>query len=222
MVQISASLLAADYARLGEEVQRARAAGVDSFHFDMMDGHYVPNLALTPDHLTALRAYTSLPFCVHLELSNPDRALYLFQQLSVDMIIVQWDTLTHPIQTFNFIRSHHAKIGLGLHPDDQIEEVVHLLQHIDLLLILGVHPGFGGQVMTCGTIEKIRAARAVANDLHPSLTIAVDGGVKPENASVLVEAGADCLIIGTALFRSADMKQVISEIRASVAMSQRR
>lgn len=222
MLQISASLLAANYARLGEEVQRAEAAGVDSFHIDMMDGHYVPNLALAPDHLTALRPYTGIPFHAHLELSNPDAVLPGFRTFPADVIIVQWDTLTHPAGTFNFIRSRDARVGLGLSPENRVEEIAHLVQDLDLLLILGVYPGFGGQSMLPGTVEKIRAARGIAEDLNPSLTIAVDGGVKPENAALLSEAGADCLIMGTALFQAQDMKQVVQEIRDSAATSPRR
>jgi ribulose-phosphate 3-epimerase len=104
MFQVSASLLAADYARLGDEMQRAEKAGVDSFHFDMMDGHYAPNLALTPDHLTALRLYSPLPFFVHLELDNPDDVLSNFPPLQADAIIVQWNTLPDPARTFDRIR----------------------------------------------------------------------------------------------------------------------
>ena len=216
MVQISASLLAADYTRLREEVQRAEAAGTDSFHFDLMDGHYVPNLALAPDHLVALRPHTRLPLHAHLELANPDEVLSRFYPFPADMIIVQWNTLTKPVETFERIRSRNAKVGLGINPDDNIEEVACYLPNLDLLLILGVNPGFGGQSMQPGTKEAIRAARSVANKLAASLTIAVDGGVKPENAVSLVEAGADCLIMGTALFHSQDMKRTISEIKTSI------
>jgi ribulose-phosphate 3-epimerase len=222
VIQISASLLAADYARLGEDVQRAEAAGVDSFHIDMMDGHYVPNLALAPDHLTVLRRYTSLPFHVHLELSNPEEVLSGFRSFPADVIVVQWDTLTHHVEAFRLVRSRGARVGLGLSPDDKIEEVLRFVQDLDLLLLLGVHPGFGGQSMVPGTIEKIRTARGLAEDLNPSLTIAVDGGVKAENAALLSEAGADCLIMGTALFQAQDMKRIVQEIRGSIAASRRR
>lgn len=222
MIQISASLLGADYARLGDEVQRAESAGVDSLHFDMMDGHYVPNIALAPDHLTALRSYTSLPLHAHLELSNPDEVLAGFHAFHADMIIVQWDTLTHPFKTVNLIRTHNAQVGLGLSPDEPVEEILRVLQELDLLVILGVYPGFGGQAMQSGTIEKIRAARALADDLNPSLVIAVDGGVKPENAVRLVEAGADCLIIGTALFRANNMNKIVKEIKESIGVPPRR
>jgi ribulose-phosphate 3-epimerase len=222
MVQISASLLAADYAQLGEEVQRAVTAGVDSFHFDMMDGHYVPNIAFAPEHLTALRPYSRLPFIAHLELSNPDEVLSRFDTFPADTIIVQWDTLNDPHKTFEGIHARGAKIGLGLNPDERIEGILRLLQDLDLLLILGVYPGFGGQTMQPGTVEKIRIARALKNDLKPTITIAVDGGVKPENAASLVEAGADCLIMGTALFQSSDMTGIVHLVKGSIAGSPRR
>jgi len=222
MIHISASLLAADYAWLGEEVQRAEKAGVDSFHFDMMDGHYVPNLALTPHHLKALRPYSLLPFHTHLELNNPDDILSSFTSLQADMIIVQWNTLADPSQTFDRIRSQNIKIGLGLNPDDAFDEVSRFIQDLDLLLVLGVYPGFGGQPMQPGTQERIASARLLADQSDHQIKIAVDGGVKPENAASLVEAGADILIMGTALFQSSDMAATVKSIRESIARSPRR
>jgi len=222
MIHISASLLAADYARLGEEVRRAEAAGVDSFHFDMMDGHYVPNLALAPDHLKMLRCHTKLPFCAHLELENPDEVLSRFKEIQADMLIVQWNTLANPTHTFARIRSQNTKVGLGLNPDDTFDKVEHYFGDLDLLLLLGVYPGFGGQVMQPGMLEKIARARSLAGGLERHLTIAVDGGVNSGNAVLLAEAGADCLIMGTALFQSPDMAQFIGSIRESVAESLRR
>lgn len=215
-------MLAADYARLGEEMRRAELAGVDSFHFDMMDGHYVPNLALAPGHLNALRPQTILPFYIHLELSNPDEVLTEFSSFPADVVIIQWDTLTHPHQTFERIYSRGAKVGLALNPEDRIEESLRFFQDLDQLVILGVFPGFGGQTMLPGTIEKTQAARTYANRLKPSLTIAVDGGVKPENAASLAQAGANCLIMGTALFQSSDMAGTVRLVRESIAGSPRR
>jgi len=219
MVHISASLLAADYVWLGEEVQRAEKAGVDSFHFDMMDGHYVPNLALTPDHLKALRAYSHLPFHTHLELAGPDNFLSIPNFMQTDMIIVQWNTLSEPAQTFDRIRSQNIKVGLGLNPDEAVEDATRFFPDIDLLLLLGVYPGFGGQVMQPGTIQKIACARRLADGLDHKINIAVDGGVKLENATQLMQAGADALIMGTALFQSADMAGTVESIRASTARS---
>ncbi len=221
VIHISASLLAADYARLGEEVQRAEKAGVDSFHFDMMDGHYVPNLALTPDHLKVLRPYSHLAFYAHLELANPDNILSMLNFKQADMVVVQWNTLTDPAWTFGGIRAQNIKVGLGLNPDDALEDVARFLPDIDLLLLLGVYPGFGGQIMQSGTVEKITRARHLADSMEHQIAIAVDGGVKPENAAQLVEAGADVLIMGTALFQSVDMSGMIKSIRESTAKSRR-
>lgn len=222
MIQICASLLAANYARLGEEVQRAENAGVDSYHFDMMDGHYVPNLALAPEHLKTLRSYSHLPFHAHLELDNPDDVLSKFESLQADMIIVQWDTLSDPLRTFEKIRSQKIKVGLGLSPDDALDDVSRFFLEIDLLLLLGVYPGFGGQTIQPGTYEKIKFARRLVDRTSHRPAIAVDGGVKPENAAALVQAGADILIMGTALFQSSDMARTIGSIRASIAGSPRR
>ena len=222
MTHISASLLAADYAHLGEEMQRAERAGANSFHFDMMDGHYVPNLALAPDHLKALRRYSSLPFHAHLELDNPDEVLTRFEPLPADTITVQWNTLSNPVQTFERIRSQGMKVGLGLCPDNSLEAIRDCLSEIDLLLLLGVYPGFGGQALQPGTLEKLAAARTLIDEANPEVTIAMDGGVKPQNAAKLAQAGADILIMGTALFQSSDMAKTISSIRESIAAAPRR
>jgi ribulose-phosphate 3-epimerase len=216
MVEISASLLAADYANLGDEVRRAEAAGVDSFHFDMMDGHYVPNLALAPQHLTSLRPYTSLPFHVHLELSNPDFVISKFTRLDANVVILQIDTVTNAENIFSQIMSLKHGLGLGLNPDDPLEKCKPYLPDIDLLLILGVYPGFGGQGMQPGILEKIRDARKLVDNINPSVRIFVDGGIKPENACEVVRAGADCIIMGTALFQADQMKEIVAKIRGSI------
>jgi len=216
MVQISASLLAADYARLGEEVQRAEAAGVDSFHFDMMDGHYAKNIALAPQHLCALRPYTRLPFHVHLELSNPDEVLEHFAPLDAEAIIVMWDTLTHPQRTFANIHAQGKRAGLSLSPGDSLSAAQQFFPLIDVLLILGVQPGFGGQQIQPKTFESVAQARDSLESMGLRLPIIVDGGVKQENAPRLISAGANILIIGTALFQAPDMSAFVECIKDSV------
>ena len=216
MVQVSASLLAADFARLGREVVRAEHAGVNSFHFDMMDGYYVPNIALAPEHLSALRRYTTLPFHVHLELANPNQVLEHFRPLEANLIIACRDTLDNPEKTFARICACGAKTGLSLNPDEPIEEAYRLFPKLDLLMIMGVFPGFGGQNMHPNTITRIAQARQMSQSINPLLLIAVDGGVNMENAPALVKAGADVLIIGTALFRAHKMRSFIAKLREAV------
>lgn len=213
MPEISASLLAADYARLGDEIARVELAGVDSFHFDMMDGHYVPNLALTPQHLRALRAYTSLPFHAHLELERPDLFLENFNPLGADLIVVQWDTLENPSRTFNRIRRQGAKVGLSVNPTDLLEKAGELLDELDMFLVLGVQPGFGGQTMASNTAERIQEIRKRVDEGGYNITIAVDGGVNANNINSLLDAGADCLIMGTAIFQAACLPDFICKIK---------
>lgn len=214
MVQVSASLLAADLACLGEEVLRAEQAGVDSLHFDMMDGHYVPNLAFSPDHLAALRPCTSLPFNVHLELDNPDHLLDNFRLFKADLITACLDTLPDPIRTLTSIRQRGAQAGLSLNPDESLDRISELMPALDTLILLGVYPGFGGQPMQADTLKRVAESKRMRDRLGLSMKIAVDGGVNQKNAPALVEAGADILIIGTALFKSANMAEVVNEIKA--------
>ena len=137
------------------------------------------------------------------------------------MIIVQWNTLTDPLRTFEKIRSQNMRIGLGLTPDDALDNISRFFREIDLLLLLGVYPGFGGQSIQPGTSEKIRSARKMMGQMDNRPGIAVDGGVKLENAAGLVQAGADILIMGTALFQSSDMAETVKAVRESIVESQR-
>jgi ribulose-phosphate 3-epimerase len=214
MAFLSASLLAADFAHLARDVQRAGQAGVDAFHFDMMDGHYVPNIALAPQHLAALRPHTQLPFELHLELANTDQVLSTFQKLAADLIEVQWDTLTDPLHTFSLIRSHGGRVGLSLNPDIQLGQVRPFLSQLDMLLLLSVNPGFGGQPMVSGVPERVFEARRMVEEAKPGLPIAVDGGISMNNAASLVQAGASWLIIGTALFQSSDLTGFVRDIHS--------
>lgn len=214
---ISASLLAADFARLGEEVQRAVAGGVDSLHFDFMDGHYVPNLALSPDHLRALRSYTDLPFHVHLELSNPDQVVSEFTTLEAEMLIFQEDTCPNVSETLRKARRRGFQVGLGVSPQVRLDTIKDVAAMLDMLLILGVQPGFGGQTMAFDTPRRIAAARALIDQADRSVSLAADGGVNLENARSLLAQGADTLIIGTALFESPDLLGFTRALRAQVS-----
>jgi ribulose-phosphate 3-epimerase len=214
MVAISASLLAADFANMAENVQSAQIAGSDRFHLDFMDGHYVPNLALTPTHLTDLRAHTNLPLDVHLEISNPDQILAAFPKMDADEITVQIDTSTNLSKTFSAIGAQKARIGLGINPDTSLDLIYPHLTAIDTLIVLGVIPGFGGQTMSPDTAERVNVAKIMRQRANAKFNICVDGGVKIDNAKELIQAGADILVIGTGLFQSRDMKSMISNIKS--------
>jgi ribulose-phosphate 3-epimerase len=214
MVRISASLLAADHARFGEAVQRATAAGVDAFHFDMMDGHYVANLSFSPQHLADLRGETDLPFHLHLELENPDRVLSDFPPLGADMILVQWDTLAEPAETFKRIRGLGARVGLSLNPEEPLSVLEGWLSALDELLLLSVHPGFGGQPMLPGVMDRIARARRMIADEAPGLPLALDGGIGLESGIDFARAGVDWLVIGTALFTSPDMGEFVRDLKS--------
>lgn len=209
MVSVEASLLAADFACLGEEVRRADQAGVDALHLDIMDTHYVRNLALTPHHIMALRKYTPLPFHVHLEIDNPDRFLDIFGQLCADYMTVQADTLENPEETFSKIRAQGAKVGLAINPDVEIKSVKHLFKRLDMLVILAVEPGFGGQEMNPNTPNRIIEVCNLIEAEDLKIEIAVDGGIRPTNAGALVKSGANRLIIGSCIFQTADISAAV-------------
>lgn len=214
MVQVSASLLAANFADMESDVLRAHDAGVDSFHIDFMDGHYVPNLALAPYHLEALVPSTRLPFQIHLELANPDQLLDTFEAFPADMLIVQWDTCPDPDASFERIRSRHARLGLGLLPLTPIEPIQPYLHQVDMLLLLGVDPGFGGQPMHEGILAWVTQVRSSLDRQTTSIKLAVDGGVNANNAALVVAAGADVLVMGSGLFNAPDMNALVQTLKS--------
>lgn len=214
MAKISASLLAADYLDLGADVLRVHSAGVDAFHIDLMDGHYVPNIALSPQHVSAMRKFSNLPFHLHLELCNPDYVIKHFPQLDADVIFVQWDTLVDPIKTFTLIRSRGAKIGLSFNPNDDFMAGKSFIQYLDYFLLLSVHPGFGGQSMVAGTPERALRAKRLIQTEKPEISLMVDGGVTSDNALPLVQAGVDWLIIGSDLFKQKNLEEYVQKIKS--------
>lgn len=213
MVKVSASLLAADFASLGEDVKRAEKAGSDFIHIDVMDGYYVPNMALSPYEIRALKPLTNLPFHVHFEVSDPIQIMKSFTGLGIDLIIVQADTCKDFKQVFKTIRSLGAKVGLGLNPQDSIEEIRPYLKEIDLLLIMAVNPGFGNQTHGPETPSRAALAKKMLEDEGIDIPIGSDGGINPINAVKLINSGVSHLIVGTSLFQSENMALTIQKLK---------
>ncbi|MEN6436837.1 MAG: ribulose-phosphate 3-epimerase [Anaerolineaceae bacterium] len=213
-IEVSASLLAADYANMARDVARAVQAGVDSFHFDVMDGHYVPNIALSPHHLTALRPYSSLPFSLHLELGNPDQVLDMFGELDADIIAFQWDRSPDPDATIKRICARQVEISVCVNLEVALEDIKPYISKVDEILLLGVHPGFGGQSMDENMGDRVFQMKKMIDQEKPGVPIAIDGGVSLQTAATLVSAGATRLITGSAIFGASDMAEFVRQMKA--------
>lgn len=213
MVEVSASLLAADFANLQRAVEFAEQVGADSFHFDIMDGHYVPNIALAPLHIPALRPHTTLPFHIHLELANPDYVLDHFHRFEAQSLSFQWDCSPDPAATIQRIKSWGAEVSLCLNLEVPLEEALPYLADLSEVLFLGVHPGFGGQKMHAGMPERVAKAVSMYKKINPQLKLAIDGGVNRQNIPALVAAGVDRLIMGSAFYNDPQIADLVHELK---------
>ncbi|MEB3207078.1 MAG: ribulose-phosphate 3-epimerase [Vampirovibrionales bacterium] len=209
---IAPSILSADFARLGEELKAITAAGADWIHVDVMDGVFVPNLTFGPPVLQKLRQYSSLPFDVHLMITEPDRHLKAFRDAGADWITVHAEACTHLHRTLQTIRALGAKAGVSLNPATDESPLKYVLDDLDLILIMSVNPGFGGQSFIPATFEKLRRVREMVG--NRAIEISVDGGVSPKNSKQLSQAGASVLVAGSAIFNQPDWVKAIVALRA--------
>jgi ribulose-phosphate 3-epimerase len=212
-VAVAPSVLAADFSRLEEEIRAAETAGADLLHLDVMDGHFVPNLTFGPFIVEAVRKLTSLPLDTHLMIENPDRYIERFAKSGADILTIHIEASTGVRRDLETIRNCGSKCGLVVNPDTPLDRVTGYLRDIDLLLVMSVFPGFGGQSFMPEVLSKVEAVRKMRDEQGLALAIEIDGGIDPETAVPAREAGADILVAGTAIFRSKDYAKAIKAIR---------
>lgn len=215
-VLIAPSILSADFARLAEEVARVEAGGADLLHIDVMDGHFVPNLTVGPSIVEALRKVTKLPFDVHLMMTNPDSFIKEFAEAGANYLTVHVETCPHLHRTVQAIKEQGVKAGVTLNPATSLSSVEEIIPDADLLLVMSVNPGFGGQHFIASVLEKISRARQLIDRTGSRAALEVDGGVKVENAARIIQAGADILVSGSAIFSSSDYGATIKAMRQAV------
>ncbi|MBS0169296.1 MAG: ribulose-phosphate 3-epimerase [Nitrospira sp.] len=212
-VRIAPSILSADFARLADEVSRVEEAGADWLHVDVMDGHFVPNLTIGPPVVEALRKVTTLPLDVHLMMTNPDAFIAEFAEAGADYLTVHVETCPHLHRTVQLIKERGVKAGVTLNPATPAVSLSEIVRDADLILIMSVNPGFGGQKFIPSSLRKIAEVRELIDRTHSPALLEVDGGVKPDNADAVLAAGADVLVAGSAVFSVDDYAAAITALR---------
>jgi ribulose-phosphate 3-epimerase len=213
MKKIAPSILSADFCRLGEEIRAVEAAGADYIHIDVMDGHFVPNITIGPLVVEAVKKITPLPLDVHLMIENPDRYIPDFAAAGADIIVVHAEASIHLHRSIQLIKSLGKKAGVSLNPATPLNYLEYVLADLDLVLLMTVNPGFGGQSFIEETIPKIKALRAMLDKRGAEAELEVDGGVKTDNIARISHAGADVFVAGSAVFGSSDYAATIKALK---------
>jgi ribulose-phosphate 3-epimerase len=215
-VKVAPSILSADFSRLGEEIRAVEAAGADIIHIDVMDGHFVPNITIGPLIVQAARKVTKLPLDVHLMIENPELFIADFAKAGADYLTVHAEAAYHLHRLVQSIREHKGvKAAVSLNPATPLEALDYVLGDLDMVLIMSVNPGFGGQAFIPSQLDKIRGLRKRIDDRRLDLEIEVDGGIKTDNAAEVAAAGADILVAGSAVFGAKDYAAAIKGIRGT-------
>ncbi len=213
MKKIAPSILSADFSKLGEEIRAVELAGADLIHIDVMDGHFVPNITIGPSVIESLRGITKLPFDVHLMIENPERYIGAFVSAGSNMITVHVEAATHLHRLVEMIRESGCKAGVSLNPATPLDQVEEIIPDVDLLLVMTVNPGFGGQKFIKSMESKIKKARNIVDRLSPDTLIEVDGGITLQNIKAVSDAGADIFVAGASVFKSGNYQRTIGEMK---------
>jgi ribulose-phosphate 3-epimerase len=222
MIKIAPSILSADFARLGDEIKAIELAGADYVHIDVMDGHFVPNITIGPLIVAAVRPVTSLPLDVHLMIEHPADYVPAFAKAGADLIVVHAEADKHLHRTVQLIKSLGKKVGVSLNPATSLTALDMILPDLDLVLLMTVNPGFGGQSFIDSCIDKISALRQRIDQLGLPIELEVDGGVKVDNIEQIAAAGADVFVAGSAVFGTNDYAATISQLKNNAAVGQTR
>ena len=212
-LMIAPSILSADFTRLGDEIRAVEAAGADVIHVDVMDGHFVPNITIGPLVVRAVRAVTDLPVDVHLMITDPDRYLKDFIEAGADWVTVHVETCVHLHRTLACIKDLGRKAGAVLNPATSLTTLENVLAEVDLVMLMSVNPGFGGQSFIPSAIDKIRRLRQMLDAVNPGAGIEVDGGIGPATIGAVAEAGANIFVAGSAIYGQAEYGPVIRDLR---------
>jgi len=212
-VMIAPSILSADFSRLGAEIQAVEAAGAEVIHIDVMDGHFVPNITIGPLVVKAARQVTDLPLDVHLMITSPDRYIQDFIDAGADWVTVHVEACTHLHRTLSYIRGQGKKAGAVLNPATSLSTLEYVLDELDLVMLMSVNPGFGGQSFIESSLEKITKLRQMLDAVNPEAGIEVDGGISPKNIERVAKAGANIFVAGSAVYGAPDYQAVITEMK---------
>ena len=218
MIKLAPSILSADFARLLEDVKKVEQAGCEYLHIDVMDGHFVPNITLGPAIVKSLRKDVNMVFDTHLMIENPDNYIKDFVDAGSDVIVVHAEACNHLHRTIQNIKSYNIKAGVALNPATPIETIKHVLEDVDMVLVMTVNPGFGGQSFIEGMIEKIEELKKLIDEKKLKVDIQVDGGIKPDNIDKVVKAGANIIVAGSAIFNSDNICETVKIMRENARL----